>query len=79
MSDFTLYDETNAPQGARKTLEGTKKAFGFIPNLLAAMAEAPALAEAYVKVSKLYDGTSFSPVERQVVLLTVSFENECEY
>ena len=42
MSDFTLYDETNAPEGARKTLEATKKAYGFIPNLLAAMAEAPA-------------------------------------
>ena len=79
MTDYTLYDETNAPEGARKTLEGAKKAYGFIPNLLAAMAEAPSLAKAYVSVSKLYDGSSFSPVERQVVLLAASFENECEY
>ena len=79
MSDYTLYDETNAPEGARKTLEATKKAYGFVPNLLAAMAQAPELIKAYTNISKLYDGTSFSPVEKQVVLLTASFENECEY
>ena len=79
MSDYTLYDETNAPEGARKALEATRKAYGFIPNLLAVMAEAPALVNAYPQMSKLYDGTSFTPVERQLVLLTASFENECEY
>jgi AhpD family alkylhydroperoxidase len=30
-------------------------------------------------VAQAFEGSSFSPVEKQVVLLTVSFENECRY
>jgi AhpD family alkylhydroperoxidase len=43
------------------------------------MAEAPALVTAYTTLSRIFEETSFSPAERQVVLLTVSYENGCEY
>ncbi|MGE3993953.1 carboxymuconolactone decarboxylase family protein [Pseudorhodoplanes sp.] len=43
------------------------------------MAEAPALLKAYVALSEIFDSTSLNATERQVVLLAVSYENNCEY
>jgi AhpD family alkylhydroperoxidase len=43
------------------------------------MATAPALLKAYTALSELFDQTSLSATERQVVLLAVSAENNCEY
>jgi len=76
---YTVHTPETAPEVARETLAGAKKAFGFVPNLLGVMAEAPALVKAYTTLSRIFDETSFSPAERQVVLLTVSYENGCEY
>ena len=43
------------------------------------MAHAPATLEAYMTLSGLFDKTSLSPTERQVVLLAISAENQCTY
>lgn len=43
------------------------------------MAESPALLEGYVYLWELFDTTSLSPIERQVVYQTANFENQCEY
>lgn len=77
--NYTVHTVETAPEAAKEILAGAKKSFGFVPNLLGAMAEAPALAKAYVTVSSIFEETSFTTTERQVVLLTVSFENGCEY
>ncbi len=76
---YTVHNEETAPAAARATLAGAKKAFGFVPNLLGVMAEAPALVNGYTTLSRIFEETSFSPAERQIVLLTVSYENECTY
>ncbi len=76
---YTVHTVDTAPAAARETLAGAKKAFGFVPNLLAVMAEAPALLAAYRSLSDLFDQTSFNPSERQVVLLAASYENDCGY
>ncbi len=76
---YTVHTVDTAPAAARETLAGAKKAYGFVPNLLAVMAEAPSLLKAYRSLSDLFDQTSFSPSERQVVLLTASYENDCSY
>jgi len=34
MSDYSIYDETNAPEASRPTLQAVKSKYGFIPNLL---------------------------------------------
>lgn len=47
MTEFILYDETNAPEGSQVLLAQSKKAFGMVPGLHAVMAEAPGLLEAY--------------------------------
>lgn len=76
---YTVHTVDTAPAAARGTLVGVQKAFGFVPNLLAVMAEAPALLTAYRSLSDLFDQTSFSPSERQVILLAASYENNCAY
>lgn len=76
---YTIHTRETAPAAAKETLDGAKKAFGFVPNLLGVMAEAPALLKAYRTLAGLFDETSFTPTERQIVLLTASYENECTY
>lgn len=76
---YTIHNPDTAPEAAREILTSAKKTYGFLPNLLGAMAEAPALVKAYTTLSRIFEETSFSAAERQVVLLTVSYENRCEY
>jgi len=76
---YTVHTIESAPAGAKEILEGAKKGLGFVPNMFAVMAEAPALLKAYTTLSGIFDETSLSATERQVVLLTVSYENECKY
>jgi len=64
---------------ARDILQSTQAKFGFVPNLIGKMANAPALAAAYLAIGKLFEDTSFSPTEQQVVLLAVSRFHECTY
>ncbi len=79
MSIFSIHDEQTAPEASRAILEGAKAKYGFLPNLLGGLAEAPAALEAYVTLSDIFDKSSFTPVERQVVILATSAENGCEY
>ena len=76
---FPLHDETTAPEAARPALATTKQNFGMIPNLERVMAGAPALLQAYCAAEELFESTSLSPIERQVVYQTANFENECDY
>jgi AhpD family alkylhydroperoxidase len=76
---YTIHSSITAPEGAKEILAGAEKAYGFLPNLLGTMAEAPTLVKAYTTLSRIFEETSFSATERQVVLLTVSSENRCEY
>ena len=46
---------------------------------MAIMAESPALVKAYATIGKIFEETSFSDIERQLVLLAVSHENICDY
>lgn len=76
---YPIHTIETAPDTAKAMLADSRKAYGFVPNLHAVMAGAPALLKAYRRVGELFDETSFTLAERQVVLLTVSYENNCEY
>lgn len=78
-ADFPLHDETTAPPEAAGALSTTRATFGMIPNLERTMATAPALLAAYATAWDLFEETSLTPVERQVVYQVANFENECEY
>lgn len=79
MTDFKLQNaETAKPEG-REALQKAEAGFGFVPNLVQVLANAPAAAHAYLDLGGRFDDTSLAPEERQVVLLATSFENECGY
>lgn len=76
---FNLYKIEDAPEESKPLLEGAHAKFNFIPNLLATMAESPALLKGYMTLSEIYSESSLSATEQQIILLTVSYENECHY
>ncbi len=79
MTDLQVHTLESAPEKSRPILEQAKKTLGFVPNLYGVFAESPAMLEAYTTIGGAFDRSSFTPTERQIVLLTMSFENECDY
>ena len=79
MDTFTVHTLATAPAESRPLLEATKKAWGFVPNLQAMLAESPVALAAYETLFGLVSKTSFSPIEQQVALLAVSVFHGCEY
>ncbi len=61
-------------------LAATRKQLGFVPNMYAAMANLPALLDTYDYGYRLFRSLPFfTPIEQEVILLTVSRENGCHY
>jgi uncharacterized peroxidase-related enzyme len=79
MSQFKIHTPDTTSDAGRDVLQTVSMAYGFVPNLMATMVEAPATAKGYLALSEIFASTSFSPVEQQVVLLTTSRANGCEY
>lgn len=70
----------NAEPDAKSLLESAKKNLGFIPNMYAYMANAPILLDSYLYAYALFRQKSgFTPVEQEVIFLTISKENSCHY
>jgi len=79
MTQFTVHTKQTAPNNSVPVLETAEKAYGFIPNLIAVLAESPAAAKGYLTLSDIFDGSSLTAAERQVVILTANRYNECHY
>lgn len=79
MTEFTRHDVDSAPGGSAAILDNIEGAWSFIPNLHAILAESPAALEGYSALFAQFEKSSFSAIERQVVYLSVIFENECTY
>lgn len=75
----TLHTIESAPEASKPLLENSVKAFGMIPNLHAAAAEAPALLEAYQRLHELFLESSFNKEELTVVWQTINVEHACHY
>lgn len=82
-----LYRSTLSPQNldsaddrARGVLEDAKRRVGMVPNMYAVMANAPELLETYLfGYEKFRAHSGFSPAEQEIVFLTISYENRCDY
>lgn len=79
MSEFRIHDQQSAPEGGREVLESVEKAYGFVPNMIAAMVESPQAAKAYTTLSGLFGESSLTTAEQQIVALASSHANNCEY
>lgn len=76
---FQVHTRETAPEASRATLESTAKKYGFLPNLFGVLAESPTAVHAYAALNKALEQSALSPVEQQVVTLTVSAANDCAY
>lgn len=79
MVDFIRHTVETAPEAAKADLEGSVKAYGMVPGLLATMAEAPNLLKAYRAVHELFTGTSLNDAEKTVVWMAINVEHQCHY
>lgn len=79
MPKFEQYSVSTAPDGSRALLEQVHKALGFIPNLLATFAESPPVLAGYLSLDANLSTGALSAVERQIVEIAASIENNCEY
>ncbi|PKA97320.1 AhpD family alkylhydroperoxidase [Flavobacteriaceae bacterium MAR_2009_75] len=68
-----------APEESKVLLENSQKAYGYIPNLHGALAEAPGLLKAYQSIHELFVNSSFNNDELTVVWQTINVEHECHY
>lgn len=79
MSELQIHTTDTAPAGSKQLLGQIGQKYGFTPNLMGVLAESPATLEAYATLSGIFDKSDFSPVDRQVALLTINRLNECHY
>jgi AhpD family alkylhydroperoxidase len=79
MPKFPIHSIDSAPIGSKKILGAVQQKMGFLPNLMGVFAEAPAAIEAYTTVMDIFERSSFSDAEKQTILLSASFVNECDY
>lgn len=79
MTTFTAHTIDSAPAASQPLLQGAKDSLGFVPNLFANMAEAPALLEGYLSLTSIMGKTDLSETERQIILMTNNRLNGCEY
>jgi alkylhydroperoxidase family enzyme len=79
MSTYRIHTIESAPEKSKPALQDLQKAFGFIPNLVGAMAESPVLISALVPVFHEVHSGSFSESEIQVVLLTNAVTNSATW
>jgi len=80
IQNLPIHSIESAPEKAKSILEDAKKLLGFVPNMYGAMANEPALLEAYVSSYNAFRAQSgFTPIEQEVIFLVVSRENACTY
>lgn len=79
MSRYTQHTIDSAPDGSRPALESITRAAGFIPNLVATMAESPEAVNGYMALEAVLAGGTFTAVERQLLHVAISSANGCDY
>lgn len=79
MTKFTTHTIESAPEASKPFLQGAKSKYSIVPNLLANMAEAPAILEGYITLAGIFAKTDLSETERQIILMTNNRLNGCNY
>jgi uncharacterized peroxidase-related enzyme len=79
VSKFQIHTIESAPEQSAPPLRALEQGLGFVPNLAATMAESPTLVSGFVDLRKTLAGGELSGVEREIVALAVSLENDCDY
>jgi uncharacterized peroxidase-related enzyme len=80
MSRFSQINPSNPPyKGSKNILDTIQKKIGKVPNIFTTMANAPSVLEGYAALSRSCESTSIPPQTRELIALTVSEANHCNY
>lgn len=79
MSRLPLQTLDTAPAASRPFIERAIANNGYLPNLIAALANAPAALEAYLTVSDINTRSSLTLAEREVVQITAASTHGCAF
>jgi uncharacterized peroxidase-related enzyme len=79
MSQINPINKENANPKALEILTAVNKALGIVPNMVATMAQSPAVASAYVGFSHALAEGTLSAKSRERLALVVAEENSCDY
>ncbi len=78
---FNIHTVDSAPAGSKATLQKIQDTYGFIPNLAGVLAESTGTLNYLGGAMAAMDASeiTLSEIEKQVVFLTTSVTNRCEY
>ncbi|MEW5963235.1 MAG: peroxidase-related enzyme [Pseudomonadota bacterium] len=81
MTSFPVHTANSAPESSRDALAMIADKYGFVPNLAGVLAASPGSMKAFLGLMGAFDssGMTLTALERQIVLLTASATNRCEY
>jgi AhpD family alkylhydroperoxidase len=80
MTDYPIHTLDTAPEWAAQPLGRLQEAFGFVPSAAGAMANSAALLHSFLSAFGRFRGeASFTPAERQVILLSNAVANDCAW
>src|SRR4051812_20988947 len=77
--EFIDYDLNTAPVAARALLAENERKFGVIPKPLARMSASPVALEAALAALDAFERSSFAPLEREVLAMTMGRLNGCHF
>lgn len=79
-TNLGLVNPASTTERAETILKNVKQEMKMIPNMYLAMANSPGLLETYLYgYKKFRQDSGFTPQEQEVVFLTISYENGCDY
>ena len=76
---FPAWTVESAPEAARAIMSGAARQVGFVPAPLARGAIAPELLAQVLSGLRAFERSSLSEIEREVVALSVAYEQACDY
>ncbi|TWU64730.1 Carboxymuconolactone decarboxylase family protein [Crateriforma conspicua] len=79
MTRIAPVDVKNANGPAAEIFQGVKKKMGMVPNIIATMAQSPAVANAYLSFSGALAGGALPAPVRERIALVTGQANECGY
>ncbi|WP_290059240.1 carboxymuconolactone decarboxylase family protein [Amycolatopsis solani] len=74
---FPDHTPESAPPAARPALAATAKKFGHVPAAVARMATSPELLNGFLKLNSIFETTTLTALEREVLVMTVAARNGC--
>ncbi len=79
MSRIQQIDPANATGKSKQLLDAVQSKLGIVPNLMRALANAPAALEGYLNFSGALAGGVLSPKIREQIAVAVAQSNSCDY